>query len=37
LGVGLIGAWCGVFLDQFLRFTFFWLRFKKGEWTKIRL
>ena len=37
LGVGLIGAWFGVFLDQFLRFTFFWQRFRKGKWTQIKL
>lgn len=37
LTVGLIGAWFGVFLDQFLRFTFFWQRFRKGKWTQIKL
>ena len=37
LQVGLLGAWCGVFLDQFMRFYFFWRRFRKGEWTKLKL
>lgn len=37
LGVGLIGAWLGTFTDQALRFLLTFFRFRKGEWTKIRL
>lgn len=37
LGIGLIGAWLGTFCDQLLRFILTFLRFRKGNWTKIRL
>lgn len=37
LGVGLIGAWLGTFCDQALRFVLTFMRFRKGQWTKIRL
>ena len=37
LGIGLIGAWLGTFCDQVLRFILTFLRFRKGEGTKIRL
>lgn len=37
LGLGLIGAWIGLFLDQFLRFVISLLRFKKGIWLTISL
>ena len=37
LGIGLIGAWLGTFCDQALRFVLTFLRFRKGQWTKIRL
>jgi len=37
LGLGLIGAWLGTFCDQLLRFILTFLRFRKGQWTKIRL
>lgn len=37
LGVGLIGAWLGTFADQALRFLLTFFRFRKGQWTKIRL
>lgn len=37
LGIGLIGAWLGTFCDQFLRFILTFFRFRKGNWTKIRL
>ena len=37
LGIGLIGAWLGTFCDQVLRFVLTFLRFRKGQWTKIRL
>ena len=37
LAIGLIGAWLGTFCDQVLRFVLTFLRFRKGQWTKIRL
>lgn len=37
LGIGLIGAWLGTFADQALRFLLTFFRFRKGQWTKIRL
>lgn len=37
LGLGLIGAWLGLFADQFLRLFLNNLRFKSGKWTSIRL
>lgn len=37
LGLGLVGAWLGTFCDQVLRFVLTFLRFRKGQWTKIRL
>ncbi|WP_322170868.1 MATE family efflux transporter [Acutalibacter caecimuris] len=37
LGIGLIGAWLGTFCDQALRFVLTFIRFRKGNWTKIKL
>ena len=37
LGLGLIGAWLGTFADQALRFVLTFIRFRKGNWIKIRL
>lgn len=37
LGLGLMGAWLGFTCDQCLRFVLSWIRFKKGEWLKIKL
>lgn len=37
LNIGLIGAWLGTFCDQLLRFALTFIRFRKGQWTKIRL
>lgn len=37
LGFGLIGAWIGLFLDQFMRFTLSIVRFHKGKWLDIRI
>lgn len=37
LGLGLIGAWIGLLVDQFLRFTMNMVRFKGGKWTKIEV
>lgn len=36
-GLGLVGAWLGVFCDQLLRFVMTFLRFRKGNWTKLKL
>lgn len=36
-GLGLIGAWIGLLVDQFSRFTLNMLRFKNGKWTKIKV
>lgn len=35
IGLGLIGAWIGMFADQFLRLLLNAARFKSGRWTKI--
>ncbi len=35
LGLGLPGAWIGLFLDQMIRFLFAQFRFSSGRWTKI--
>lgn len=35
LGLGLIGAWLSLIVDQFLRLIFNFARFSKGKWTKI--
>ena len=37
LGIGLIGAWLGTFCDQVLRFILTSIRFRKGQWIKIRV
>lgn len=37
LGLGLIGAWLGTFCDQFVRFLMSFVRFRKGQWTKLKL
>ena len=37
LGLGLIGAWFSLFVDQYLRLLFTGLRFSKGKWTKIKI
>lgn len=37
LGLGLFGAWLGLAVDQLLRFTFTWTRFKSGKWTKVKI
>lgn len=36
-GFGIIGIWLGVLADQISRFVFASTRFKRGEWTKIRI
>ena len=37
LGIGLIGAWLGTFGDQAVRFFMSFIRFHKGNWTKLKL
>lgn len=37
LGFGLIGAWLGTFGDQTVRFIMSFIRFHKGNWTKLKL
>ncbi len=37
LGLGLIGAWLGLFADQLLRLGLNSARFRSGKWTAIRL
>lgn len=37
LGFGLIGAWMGTFGDQLVRFLCSFFRFRKGNWTKLKL
>ncbi len=37
LGFGLIGAWASIIIDQAGRLIFNYLRFRKGDWCKIRL
>lgn len=37
VGLGLMGAWLGTFCDQLLRFILTFIRFKKGNWTKLKL
>ena len=37
LGLGLLGAWLGTACDQFVRFFLTFIRFRKGNWTKLKL
>ena len=37
LGIGLLGAWIGVLLDQGMRFLVVFLRFRGGKWTKLKV
>ena len=37
VGLGLIGAWLGLLLDQFTRMTINSIRFASGKWTKIKV
>lgn len=36
-GVGLLGAWIGLLVDQYIRFICSALRFKTGKWQKIKI
>lgn len=37
MGVGLIGIWCGYFLDWAVRSVAFALRYKSGKWTRYKI
>ena len=37
LGFGIIGIWIGILSDQLSRFFFLSLRFRQGEWVKVRI
>jgi Na+-driven multidrug efflux pump len=37
LGLGLQGAWLAVGLDFAFRALSFWLRFRSGRWTSVRV
>lgn len=37
LGYGLMGAWMAVFMDQFVRWVFVYLRFRTGKWKNIKI
>lgn len=37
LGMGLIGVWIGLVIDQGLRFIMTSIRFRGGKWTKIKI
>ncbi len=37
LGLGITGVWIGVLCDQVSRFILASTRFKKGNWTKIKI
>ncbi len=37
LGLGLLGAWLGLCCDQIVRFALGWIRFRKGDWLKIKI
>ena len=37
LGLGLLGAWLAVMLDQVIRWLLIAMRFKSGKWKKVRI
>ena len=37
LGFGINGVWMGILADQMSRFIFGSVRFKQGNWTKIKI
>lgn len=37
VGLGLMGAWLGTACDQVVRFVMTFVRFRKGDWTKLKL
>lgn len=36
-GLGLVGAWCSMLLDQCIRWAFNYIRFRSGNWKKIKV
>jgi Na+-driven multidrug efflux pump len=36
-GLGLLGAWLGIWLDFAFRSTMFYLRFRSGKWETLRV
>lgn len=37
LGYGLMGAWMAIFVDQFVRWIFVYLRYRTGKWKYIKI
>ena len=37
LGLGLLGAWLGLAIDQFMRFLMTYIRFRKGKWVNLKI
>jgi Na+-driven multidrug efflux pump len=37
LGGGLVGCWCGMWLDNLAKFVGGWLRFESGGWKRLRV
>jgi len=37
MGYGLVGAWIAVFVDQFVRWGFVYMRFRTGKWKYIKI
>lgn len=37
LGLGIVGIWLGILMDQISRFTLTTLRFRNDKWTKIKI
>lgn len=37
LGWGLVGAWTGMGIDNVVRAVLFWLRYRTGAWTRIKV
>lgn len=37
MGWGLMGAWIAVFIDQFVRWVFVYIRFRTGKWKHVKI
>ncbi len=37
LDMGLVGAWIAIFVDQFIRWFFVYLRFRTGKWKYVKI
>jgi len=37
MGFGLLGAWMAVFIDQFVRWVFVYIRFRTGKWKYVKI